>query len=190
MRLLLEPGSERLCWTHPSTGRPDARFALDVTTDVLGVVLAPQKPKMRRGGIWGRVGEGLGADGEFLPLLVGHGLRGAREAAVFDGRQDADFIREVRGLRKQNTCQVVTSAFRASRQEAGGSRGLVGSLTAPCQHIPFRITAEPAGAPTSVDIFIHSLRHQLASESRSAFDEPCQPVQLTAHRRGKAGPAR
>ena len=134
---------------------------------------------MRRRGIWGRVGEDLGADGEFLPLLVGHSLRGAWPSAIFDGRQDADFIREVRGLRKQNTCQVVTSAFRASRQEAGGSRGLVGSLTAPCQHIPFRITAEPAGAPTSVDIFIHSLRHQPASESRSAVDEPYQLASAT-----------
>ena len=129
----------------------------------------------------------MGADGEFLPLLVGHGLRGAREAAVFDGRQDADFIREVRGLRKQNTCQVVTSAFRASRQEAGGSRGLVGSLTAPCQHIPFRITAEPAGAPTSVDIFIHSLRHQLASESRSAFDESRQRSATHGSSAGEGG---
>jgi len=121
MRLLLEPGSERLCWTHPSTGRPDARFALDVAADVLGVVLTPRKPKMRRRGIWGRVGEGLGADGEFLPLLVGHGLRGAREAAVFDGRQDADFIREVRGLRKQNTCQS-SRLVRSGRKPARSMR--------------------------------------------------------------------
>ena len=109
----------------------------------------------------------MGADREFLPLLVGHSLRGARPSAVFDGRQDADFIREVRGLRKQNTCQVVTCAFRASRKKQEEA-GMAVSLTAPCQHIPFRITAEPAGAPTSVDIFIHSLRHQPASEPRAA----------------------
>ena len=57
---------------------------------------------------------------------------------------------------------------------------MVVSLTAPCQHIPFRITAEPAGAPTSVDIFIHSLRHQPASESRTAaVDEPYQLASAT-----------